>query len=762
MKHILLAATAIGLFVGVSSTATAQTAPATPAATPSDQEQGIGDIVVTAQRRSETLQRAAISVAAVGGDQLTKSGVTDTTRLTNLVPAFRSNPTSGPYANFSIRGISNFTTNSQQDNGTVVNIGGVPLVRPSGPNAMFFDLERIEVLKGPQGILYGRNATAGVVNVIPRAPGKTFGGTMGTTFGNYGLVQVNGGVDIPLSDTLTTRTAFQSVRRNGYFRDGTSDEDTVSGRFTLRYAPSADASITLVGDYARQRGAGPGGSLLYSTTATSNTTGLSGFIGDPWAGLLNPDSSIQSVYTKSGVAVRRRDSVFLDNTYWGITGTVELATPIGTVTAIAAHRATDVNFESIMATFYNGEDGPQNQDSVEIRLASDNDRPLRYLVGAFVLKERVHLQQINEQGTGLSNASLNLANKTVAAFAQLTYAFTPAFRISGGMRVNRDTKASYSPRWTIANYPFATSSLRDRPPEGAGTFVSLVDQRKSFDSVTWKVGAEFDAGPESLIYANVGTGFKAGGFSYGPPGGAPFNPEHIISYVIGTKNRFFDRRLQVNLEAFYLQYKDQQVQNFASLPGIGFFTITQNVAKSTVKGVEWDIAYLPVNNTRLSFGGQYMNARYDNFVFRAATSPANTQTCPVTPDSGSFLVNCSGRQLLSAPDWVLQGGIDQTFDLGNGGNVVASVTERYESSRETNLNYLRESRVPGYNRTDASLTYNSPDRNWSVSLWIQNIEDKAVIALVNPGRTYTISGGGLIGASLQAPRTFGIRGNVNF
>ncbi|HWL47604.1 MAG TPA: TonB-dependent receptor [Sphingomonadaceae bacterium] len=754
MKHVLWAATAIGLVSAAGGAASAQTASPT--------DSGLEEIIVTAQQRSENLQRAAISVAAIGGDVLAKSGVTDSTALTNLVPSFRSNPAPGPYANFTIRGINNFTTNSQQDNGTVVNIGGVPLARPSGPNAMFYDLERIEILKGPQGILYGRNATAGVVNIIPRAPGNEFGGSASLTMGNYDLFQANAAVDIPLSDTLTTRTAFQAVRHDGYFSDGTSDEDTTAGRVTLRYAPSTDLKVTIVGDYARQRGMGPGTNLLYSETATSNTTGLSGPIVGPWVGALDPNPLIQNVFINSGVAVRRYDSVFQDNNYWGVTGTLEWATPIGTVTAIAAHRVTNVNFESITATFYNGEDAEQNQDSVEVRLASGDDQPFRYLAGLFFLDEKAHVQQINEQGTGLSNASINIHNRTVAGFTQLTYAFTDSFRISGGIRFNRDIKKSYSPRYTIPNYPFDTVSLRDRPAEGVGNFVSLVDQKKSFNSTTWKAGVEFDAAPDSLLYANVATGFKAGGFSYGPPGGIFYEPEHIISYVIGSKNRFLDRRLQLNIEAFYMRYTDQQVQSFAFLPGIGNFTITQNAAKSTVKGFEWDAIFLPVQTTRLSFSGQYMKARYNDFIVRSASDPSNRQTCPTTPDSGSFLVDCSGRPLVNAPTWVLQGGIDQTFEFSNGGNVVVSISERFESARETYLSYLRETYAPSYNRTDASLTYNAPSRNWSLTAWIRNIEDKAVVTSVNPGRTYSITGGGLMGAMLQPPRTFGARVNVNF
>lgn len=765
MKGFLLATVAMTVVQIWGTAAEAQNAGAQgngSAVTPVSTDDQLGEIIVTAQQRSENLQRAAISVSAVGSDALLKANVTDANHLTNLIPAFRSNPTSGPYANFSIRGISNFTTNAQQDNAVVVNIGGVPLARPSGPNGMFYDLERVEVLKGPQGILYGRNATGGVVNLIPKAPGETFGGAVSVNLGNYDTVQANAGIDVPVSDTLFTRTAVQVVRHDGYYQDGTGDEDSRAARFSARWEASPDVRFTLVGDYAIQQGMGPGASLIYSETATSNTTGLKGFLVGPWTGQLSQDPRIQSQFTAAGVAVRRSDSVFQDNKFWGVTGTLEARTGIGEITAIAAHRVTDVDFESLVATFYNGEKGPQNQDSLEIRLASNPGSRLQYLFGGFFLDEKVHVQQINEQNTVLSNATLRLHNRTYAGFGQLTYSLFDGFRLSGGVRYNVDDKKSNSPRYSIADYPFLTTSLRDRPPEYTGTFVGTTDQSKSFHSTTWKAGFEYDAAPDSLIYGNVATGFKAGGFSYGPPGGIPFNPEHVTSYVLGSKNRFFDHKLQINIEAFLLKYKDQQVQFFATLPGIGNFTITRNVAASTIKGFEWDAIYLLTHNTRLNFSGQVQKGTYDDFIYNTVNDPRNNQGCPVTVLAGSYDVNCSGKDLVNAPRLVLQGGIDQTIPLANGGNLVASVLERYESSRQTYLSYLRETKAPHYNRTDLSLTYNSPDRRWALQLWVQNLENKAVIDIVNPGRGYKISSGGLLNESLQPPRTFGARGTFNF
>ncbi len=766
MKKFLLVTTVLASICGTAASAQAtQAGQATPPATTSAgqgnapaadaqpaADGGIADIIVTAQQRSESLQRAAISVTAINSQTLVNSGVTDISRITNITPAFRATVSNGPYDKLSLRGISNFTSNAQQDNGIIINANGVPLARPTGAHGIFFDLERVEVLKGPQGILYGRNATGGVINLVVRKPGNELAANVGLDVGSYNLVNVNGGIDLPLSDQLTTRTAFQIVRHDGYYKDGTGDEDGVAGRFTLAYAPSSDFHLSLVGDYSRDRGNGPGASLIYGSLS-----GKSGFVDGAWSGLNSSDAIVQAQFAAIGATARRKDNTFQDNKYWGVTGTAVWNTGIGDLTTIAAHRVVNQNYENTVPTFYQGEVTRSNQDSLEVRLASSGSGPLKWIIGGFYLDEKAHVQQLNEQGTSLSNSDINLHSATVAGFGQLTYAVSSAFRIVGGLRYNHDYKMSYSPRYTIANYPFATASLRDRPAINAGTFAAIVDQSHAWNSLTYKGGVEFDAGPDSLLYANVSSGFKAGGFSYGPPGGVVYNPEHVTQFLVGSKNRFFDRSLQINVEAFYLKYKDQQLQRFALVPGIGNFTLTENIGKSHIYGVEWEIVYLPVQNTRLNFSGQYLKGKYDQFTYISPTSQSGTQTCPQTVVATGFQVDCSGRTLINAPEWVVQGGIDQTVPLNSGANVVLSLSSRYESSRETQINYFTDTKVAGFVRSDASIAYNSPNHKWSLTAYVRNLENKIAYGVVLPGRSYSTVTGGILAVSLEPPRTYGVR-----
>jgi iron complex outermembrane receptor protein len=770
VKTFALATTALIGQLAIFSPALAQTAAPAPQAQPPaaqapdapsapDAGAHLSDIIVTAQRRSESLQRAAISVSAIGGADLAKANITTPTQLTQLVPAFRSNNVAGPYANFTIRGIGTFSTTIFGEPAVVTNFDGVPLAFITSAHGTFYDLDRVEILKGPQGTLYGRNATGGVVNVITKQPGDTFGGNLGVSIGNYNSRIINGAVNVPISDTLTTRTAFQVSRHDGYMEDGTDDEDNIAGRFTARYDPHSDFSITFVGDYSHDGGKGNGATLLRSETAT----GEGGFIGDPRSGVYLQDPAIQSVFTAAGVPARNPENAFQDNTYWGVSANIEWNTPIGTLTVIPAHRETSVFYFSDVPTFYYGEDAHTKQDSIEARLASNNaGSPLKWLIGTFYLHDSAISEGLTEQNTALSISDYNNTGHTIAGFGQATYSITHALRLTAGVRYTSDTKATDSPRFTVNNFPFATYNFHVFPPANAGTQVLLLDASKTWDAFTYKAGLEFDAAKDSLLYFNVDRGFKAGVFFFASPTVFSANPEYVTSYTLGSKNRFFNQKLQLNLEAFLLDYTDQQLNHQSFVPGVGNTTVTENIGASKIYGAEAELRYLVGSHTNLNLDVQWEHARYTKFSYLSPTNTSASQTCPVTPATGGFNIDCSGRSALYTPEWLIQGGIDHTIPLGNGGDLVLSAMSRYESKRYTQLSYLPETVAAPYTDTDLSVTYRAPSQRWSLTAFVQNVENNDVISLTSVGRTYTMANGGILTAVLQPPRTFGARLDVNF
>jgi iron complex outermembrane receptor protein len=283
------------------------------------------------------------------------------------------------------------------------------------------------------------------------------------------------------------------------------------------------------------------------------------------------------------------------------------------------------------------------------------------------------------------------------------------------------------------------------------------------------VGLEWDIAPRSLFYANVGTGFKSGGFfvnSASDPLGNSYEPETVTAYTIGIKNRFMDNRLQLNLEAFYLDYADQQVAAL-DINSSGYIVFPQyNVGGSTIKGVEADIQFLVTPNTRLSLLAQYIDARYRDFQFLSALSnfaPVGAQTAcsvsqprPINAAFTKYLVDCSGRQPLQSPEWSLTAGFQQTIPLANGAEIVANLHTFYETERYTQPNFLPFTVSEGGTRTGLSLTYRTD--SWQVSGFVDNIEDRAVVQIAGTAagsirQPYAV---------LRPPRTFGVRLGARF
>jgi iron complex outermembrane receptor protein len=753
--RIVTSATAISMVVATAAGAQqAQSGAAPPPA-----EAGLEEIVVTAQQRSESLQRAAISVDTVTANTLIDAGVTEVSDLTHVVPALTVSTFNGPYFNYAIRGITNFTTSEVADNSIVINENGVPLARPSGGHGLFFDLDRVEVLKGPQGTLYGRNATGGVINVIPKAPGDDYDANVYADFGNYHEAAIGGAVDIPLSSTVTTRTAFQSTNHSGYYQDGTGDEANIEGRFTLNYKPNDAIKLAVVFDGSHDGGKGPGSSLL-----NARASGLTGYVVGPWAGEFNQDPKQSAAYVASGFGNTARNpaDAYQNNTYWGLTNTLNWALPIGDLTAIVAHRETDLNYMGAVAASYYGEFGEAHQESAEVRLASNNSGPLQYLVGAFWLKDAGGIKQYSEQNLNLSASDVLFTNNTYAGFGQLTYAVIDTFRVVAAARVNQDRKENDSPRYTIPNFPYTTQQITGHVPYTAAEYVGDIDKSDTFNSVTWKGGVEYDVTPTSLAYANIGTGFKAGGFGFGPPGGAEYQPEKVLAYTLGSKNRFADNKLQMNAELYYMKYRDQQISYLAALPSIGNFTVTQNIGSSTLYGLDFDSIYLVTQTTRLNLNLQLEKTKYDSLSYVSPSNPSGNQTCPVAVLTTGYAVTCGGKPLVNAPRATVQAGIEQTVPLPNGGSLLGALDSRYESARETQLNYLPETHVGSYHKTDLTITYHEPKDRWHVQAYVDNAENAAVPGIVLVGRNYNITTGGLMAASLEPPRTFGVRFGAKF
>ena len=736
---------------------------------------GLQEIVVTAQRRQESLQKAAVAVSAVSGETIRNAGIVNPTDLTSVVPALQVSTASGPYSLFYLRGVGNFNGNALSDSAIAFNVDGVYLGRPSSTTGFFYDLERVEVVKGPQGTLYGRNATGGAINVITQgAKLNSFEGNVTAEGGNDSEVRVDGAVNIPLGSIAAVRAAVIYAKHNGYMNDGTDDEKEGGGRLSLRVVPNDDLKIDVMGDFFRQGGDGPGATPI--ALGVDNRYGITSAQGQAYYAS-QPNTLLGRNFYPISV-----DS-FQRNSYWGVSSTIDWTTPFGNLTIVPAHRDGQLDFQNLAAGFFIRQEEHSRQNSVETRFATPETQPLRGLIGLYYFDENINdpLISYNNQSNG-SYQSLTTGTTSKAAFGRLTYDVVPGVRLTAGARYtkeNKDFAGQLAAPSRICVFPacpnaaafpynsFTPAAPDFNPlPDGTITAPAFIDntgvnsKHASFSKATYHGGVDWDASDQSMLYASYETGFKAGGFFFSTDAGV-YKPEKISAWTLGSKNRFLNNRLQLNAEAFYWRYKDQQISHLGfDSAGIAIFP-TENVGSSTMKGFELDSEFLLFANTLLAADVQYLNARYDSFVYSKPNlngGLGNGTGCPNSGAPGQFYtIDCSGDRPPNAPLWTLNLSAQQTLPLSNGGTLVGIVRSHFQTDSLTGLEFTSVEVQHGYWTADASLTYSAPADRYFVTGFVNNAFDRTIVGetFPPPFSLFTV-------ATLRPPRTYGLRVGFRF
>ena len=727
----------------------------------------LAEITVTAQRRSESLEHAALAISALSSDELTSSGATRVQELTSLVPALQVSTAAGPYPLFYVRGVGNFNGNPLSDAALALNLDGVYIARPSSSSGLFYDLERVEVLKGPQGTLYGRNATGGAINLITRKPTADFNADASMDFGNYAQRKFDAAINLPLSSTVAMRIAGQTVDHDGYLSDGTDDEKSRAGRIQFRFIPTDAVSILASADYAHMGGAGVG-----ATTLSSN---VPGFVGGPRSG--NTSAAANALYSQTLVfpggdflgplLANPRDlvslphSIYQDNNYWGASATLDWTSSAGTLTVIPAYRHSSLDYFSTTAGFEIKQPETDQQTSFEARFASNKEHGWNYLLGFYYLDERIDGSPIYDQRENASVESLHPTTKSYAGFGRIQYSLTESLRLNGGLRYTRDDKSIHGTYNTTVDI----STTLPQPCFGGVGQIPLplapiaLDASHSWSETTWRAGLDWDVAADSLLYAAVETGFKAGGFffSHDTP---TYKPEHLTAYTVGSKNRFLGNRLQLNAEAFLWKYSDQQISHI-SLDSTGTVIFpTENAGRATMKGIEVDTRYLVLDNTRLDADIQYLDAVYDKFVYTVPNlGGPPTADCPATPSGPVFVLDCSGKTTPQAPRWTVNLGAQQTVALGSWGSIVGEVRTHFQTVTLTGLEFLSQELQHGYWTTDLSLGYGAAHDRWKLTAYVNNVADRTVVDATFP---HPLAGSAIMAATIRPPRTYGARFSVKF
>lgn len=804
MKSLLVAASGLAVVAALASTpALAQAEPQRAEAPEAvAEEPEITDIVVTAERREASLSRTGTALAVVTGETLVQSGVSQAGQLSALVPALSASNVGGANAIFFVRGVGNFTVNGYSDPAIAFNYDGVYVGRPTSTSGVFYDLERIEVLKGPQGTLYGRNATAGAINVLPTRPklGES-SGYVTAGYGNYDAFSVQGAINLPIGEDGAIRVSGNVIDRGAYMSDGTSDEKTQAFRIQMRTDLTPDLSLRVGADYSHSGGRGMGATYLlayaYNPATQTFTPRPSNF--DLSSGMFDAQSQAFRQTLFAGGAGRTLgvldDGTYNDNTFFGVNATVELKTGAGTITFIPAWRYSDLDNISANNGGRNWIQEKDEQTSLELRFNSDRIGMFDFILGGYFFNETVKGNYSFNATPLQAFQDFTNTTKSWAAFGRATAHLSDSLRLIGGIRYSSDEKqfegqvnafvircltivAGRPSCPTVPLFPTVDSPgllpapFFVPPAGGAGPIVVggvptgaiLINAQTNVNSplsnsrTNFRAAVEYDVAPGTLAYASFETGYRSGGFALAF-GHETYNPEYIDAYTIGLKSRLLDNRLQLNVEGFLWKYRDQQVSH-SGLDARGnnaFFT--ENIGRSTIQGFEVDAKALVTPTTLLSANIQYIDSNADSFTYVVPVGAAPPYTgCGVSvnpANAAQHLVNCSGLPAYNSPKWTINLAAEQTFNIGDF-KLVGTIDTQYKSRRWVSFEYIVEQ--PASWTTNAQISFGPQSDKWSIAAFVRNIENDRLI-------TFAPSFAGGVSAFMgmsTPPRTYGVRATVKF
>jgi len=705
-------------------------------AAPSNAGAGLEEVVVTAQRREETLQKSSLAIEAFGTETLQSTGVAQAGDLSKLVQGLQVG-FSGSTSQIYIRGVGDFSANSLANPGVAFNVDGVYVGRPEAVGVNFYDMTRVEVLKGPQGTLYGRNASGGAINLITEVP--TLDGVKGSLnveTGDYALFHVDGALNVPLSSTVAMRVAINRIKRDGYLSDGTSDDDQLAARAKLLFQPAEGTRLLLSVDGAQVRG--KGGGYVYLPQRPGS---------DPWEGSTSPLANAY-VATFNPLIVAGGTDAYVHNNFWDAGAEWDQNVNFADLTLIAGYRHTDTDTLS-----YNAQSqhllGSSQQETLEARLGNSS-HALKWVAGLYYFHEADPGQIKVFVGSGLlkTNPTYNPSGTSYAAFGETTFSVTDAFRLIAGARYTTEKRELTGDFFV---YPTQGTNFIDLESFTGGA---------TFKSFTWKAGTEYDLTPENMLFFTASTGFKAGGITQTVSPENVYQPEKILAFELGSRNRFLDDRLQANVEAFHWTYKDQQNSHltFDTLGNFNF--LTQNAGKSELYGINVDVTAKPTSVDTLHLAFEYDHTEYTSFSYQVpffTYSPVATGCQNGGTGPGPFVplttIDCSGFELPHAPRWTGEADYTHSFGLPSGAALDFNAGGRFSSQTWLGVDFTPSERAPAFAIVNASVTYHSPQRNYSVDAYVHN---------VNNGKQYT---GGqleafsppLVSANLSPPRTFGVQ-----
>jgi iron complex outermembrane receptor protein len=714
----------------------------------------LSEVTVTARKREETLQDVPVAVTAYTAEALDRLNVEDLGDLDAFVPNLTIYSARGSTSTVTayIRGVGQADPLWGVDPGVGIYLDDVYIARPQGALLDVFDVERIEVLRGPQGTLYGKNTIGGAIKYISSPLSEEFSGRASLTVGNYEQADVKASVNAPLGDSgWVARVAAASLHRDGYGENLTngapvSDKEILAARATLGYVGAENFWLKLTADWIDDQSGVRGAKMLGPNT-------------NP----LIPVSTVAPLDDRYDIrsGMPNVNDTSMDGASLTMNWNLGEAWTLKSITAFReSDTETNIDFDTLpqkiadVKAFYNDE-----QTSQEFQLNYDDAGDFRGVMGLYWFDGEAGGQVLNNFfNLSFGDTQGVVETDSIAIYGEGTYDFNDQWSITGGLRYTDEEKSADVLNRCYRDATYTTLALActaTNPTPIAADF----NDSETFTNVSPKISVDYRWDDNTLIYGLVSQGFKSGGFNIRaqatqfPRSRLPFDDEKVTSFEVGAKNSFMDDTVFLNLAYFYNDYKDIQLSVFTSFDSNGdgvndaFFGDFTNAGAGTVQGIEAEYAIQFNDSFSLQGNLAWLDAEYDEFLTETCTT-TTPRTCTVSDISDT-------QHFTNAPEF--SGAISgvHVMDFG-GGSLTSRLTYTYQGSVYPTTDLSPAIRQDGYGLLSAGFLWDM-DGPWSFALEGQNLTDKEY-------RTtgYNIASLGVLTGFYGAPRTYSLTARYDF
>jgi len=747
-------------------TASAALLPSTTLAAESNFE--LEEVVVTAQKREQNLQDVGISVTALDQTAMSRAGIEDISRLELVTPGV-SYGFIGSDAKIAIRGAN--SNNTFADNSSIAGffVDGVYRPRASQQSQAFFDVERVEVLKGPQGTLYGRNTFAGAVNLYTARPDtEAFSSGLKASYSRFSKLNTEAYINAPVTEDFALRLAMNLKKSDGWIENNGSGEDlgqddAQNFRLSALWAPSDNLEILARYTSLSEEGVTAGIFSAEGTCQPTNADGITDAYGqftscdNPYGGAAG-DAFFDKEY-KVAIDVtpernNQEDNLTLDVS-WDINENMTLRS-ISSYTDFSSEFVTDGDWSNVTGYAYFWDEEVESITQ-ELQLSSQGDGPFSWTAGLYYSVDEIGFG-FSQYRTGPAFSFSDYADyqeietTTKGLFFQGEYELSEGLRLIAGVRKNDEEKdtqtfSASSNDLDGSPLPGVNSDGLDGRPRDLYRYTVRPERSavRDFDIVTWKVGTEWDLSEDLMLYANVSTGFLSGGVN---SNGSAFEQQESKAFEAGLKSRWLNNTVQLNLAAYRNEFTNLTTQQLISLDGADV-TITVNGGEVETNGLEAELIWVPNEKWMISASASFMDNEFQSFGV----------TNPFVLANGveQSFISLDGETPPWSPEVTLSLSIGYDFDLGDYGRLTPFFQTYYSDEYSTDdvVTYSTQQQQ-SFTKTDLRLIWTSADENISAEAFIENMEDEAVLARTNVGSF------DLVQTSYMYPRNYGVKVSYSF